>query len=140
MPQLFESPTQVYKGRDPHFPIMKIPDGEVDVAAVSRSLPPQSNRRRSLTFPRTQQEYISSSAVQQQQNLRSVNKRQNNSRNLEEKSGIVPGEGWTVIGHPAGFCDGTSNAECHREPDTDCLMGGHNDSRGILLGDGLSGW
>lgn len=41
---------------------------------------------------------------------------------------------------PAGYCDGTSNHECKREPSSICLMTGHNDSRGQMVGDGLSGW
>ena len=36
--------------------------------------------------------------------------------------------------------DGTLNSVCHREVDHDCLLSGHNDGRGSLFGDGLSGW
>jgi hypothetical protein len=45
-----------------------------------------------------------------------------------------------VIGHPPGFCDGTSNGVCGRGPSSECLMSGHMDSRGMLVGDALSGW
>ena len=44
------------------------------------------------------------------------------------------------MGHPAGFCDGTLNQVCHREVSSECQMSGHADSRGSLIGDGLSGW
>ena len=42
--------------------------------------------------------------------------------------------------HPAGFCDGTANSQCHREPAYKCLASGHNDGRGYIIGDALSGW
>jgi hypothetical protein len=39
-----------------------------------------------------------------------------------------------------GYCDGTSNQLCRRQPANDCIMGGHSDSRGEMVGDALSGW
>jgi len=53
---------------------------------------------------------------------------------------IVPGEGWSVQGHPSGFCDGTSNSVCDRSKSSNCLMSGHNDGRGHMEVDALSGW
>jgi hypothetical protein len=45
-----------------------------------------------------------------------------------------------VDNYASGFCDGTSNQVCHRETSNDCLMSGHSDSRGQMVGDALSGW
>ena len=150
-PGLAESPTQLYTGRDPLFPSQRIPKGDVDVAAIVWSLPPQTTtRQRSLSLISYLQQTpvhspTTNSTLLKQNKLRSRKKnRKNAARHLSAEStsgkGITPGEGWTVLGHPAGFCDGTSNAECHREPFSTCLMSGHNDARGILKGDGLSGW
>jgi len=39
------TPAQLYDGRHPHIPIQKIPKGEIDVAAIARSIPaPESSR------------------------------------------------------------------------------------------------
>ena len=51
-----------------------------------------------------------------------------------------PREGWLVTGHPSGFCDGTSNSVCGRQKSSNCLMSGHNNGRGGMEVDALSGW
>jgi hypothetical protein len=53
---------------------------------------------------------------------------------------IILCEGWSVNGHPSGFCDGTSNSVCGRQKSSNCLMSGHNDGRGAMEVDALSGW
>ncbi len=54
---------------------------------------------------------------------------------------VSPGLGWGIEGSSTGYCDGSSNSfNCHREAGTDCLLSGHNDSRNVISGDGLSGW
>lgn len=53
---------------------------------------------------------------------------------------INPGLGWQMSDSPAGYCDGTWNSECGREPGTTCLLSGHSDRRGGLIMDGYSGW
>ncbi len=122
----------LYTGRDPHFPRQKIPDGEVDVASIARSIAPQLTHRRALT------------GFHADYSLGLKNTRQQTTthpqRALFDDSTVVPGEGWTVLNHPSGFCDGTSNAECKRQEGDGCLMSGHNDSRSVVKGDGLSGW
>lgn len=45
-----------------------------------------------------------------------------------------------VGNYASGFCDGTSNQLCRRDSSNDCLMSGHSDSRGTMVGDALSGW
>jgi len=60
------------------------------------------------------------------------------SRKLEES--VVPGKGWEVQGVPPGYCDGTYSAICGRQKSSDCLLYGHMDARGGILGNGLSGW
>lgn len=90
-------------------------------------------------------------AAQQKQKQHGSNSRNNSNdpprlqqqqqqRRLDADDAVVPGRGWTITNHPVGFCDGTANAQCNRDADSSCLMGGHMDGRGLLLGDGLSGW
>ena len=129
VPGIIDLEEQWYVGRDPMIPSQRVPMGEVDVATIARSLPPRSeSRRRSLS--------LFSSIQSQDLTVHQLR------RNLDEVK-IIPGEGWASHGHPAGFCDGTSNAVCYREKgakSNHCLMSGHNDARGVMKGDGLSGW
>mmetsp|Transcript_15996 Transcript_15996/g.23525 ORF Transcript_15996/g.23525 Transcript_15996/m.23525 type:complete len:935 (+) Transcript_15996:62-2866(+) len=60
------------------------------------------------------------------------------SRTLEES--IVPGNGWEVNGVPPGNCDGTYSAICGRSKKSDCLLYGHMDNRGGIIGNAYSGW
>ncbi|KAI2497564.1 hypothetical protein MHU86_16918 [Fragilaria crotonensis] len=56
------------------------------------------------------------------------------------KSTLPPGKGWTMRGAPVGLCDGSTQSTCGRDRRSKCLMAGHNDYQGGILGDGLSGW
>lgn len=152
-----------YRGRDPHIPTQRVPQGEIDVATIARSVPPQKdadNARRKLLFSLSS----SSSSIAQKRWTKEGSTRNTallrqpifNSRLLDDSmdppanstqqllqnygTSIIPGEGWSVLGHPSGFCDGTSNSVCYRHKTFDCLMSGHNDGRGVLKGDALSGW
>jgi len=136
LPEVIGLEEQLYQGKDPHMPSQRVPKGEVDVATIARSLPPRSNReKRKLVSPRNSQDNHHSTIQDD---------RHNESRNLEGDEGkevkIIPGEGWTIMNSPAGYCDGTLNHQCHREKSSNCLMSGHNDNRGMVFGDGLSGW
>jgi len=59
---------------------------------------------------------------------------------------IVQGRGWYLLpagqnGVPVGYCDGfTDYHSCKRDKDTDCLANEHQDARGGIIGDDLSGW
>lgn len=54
---------------------------------------------------------------------------------------IQPGKGWFLYA-PFGsdMCDGEYHSWCKREGDLNCLLTGHNDDRGQLVFDSLSGW
>lgn len=54
---------------------------------------------------------------------------------------IVPGLGWgvTTLSSPES-CNGTYDSFCGRGADNPCLLYGHNDFRGGLTFDSLSGW
>lgn len=56
-------------------------------------------------------------------------------------SGLPPGKGWSLdAAAAADLCDGTYDSFCSRANNSDCLLYAHNDYRGSLIGDGLSGW
>lgn len=56
---------------------------------------------------------------------------------------IVPGKGWSIQGTcPSGadMCDGEYDSWCKRGYDSSCLLYAHNDNRGEIRFDSLSGW
>lgn len=56
-------------------------------------------------------------------------------------SGLEPGQGWGLYTKSApDNCDGSWDSFCGRSADSDCVLYGHNDNRGGLLFDSLSGW
>jgi hypothetical protein len=136
-----------YRGRDPRIPSQRVPRGEVDVAAIARSLPPRvgsSGGRRTLSSSTSPQRYRRTGGDRDGNATLSRRRRRADSRFLDSSipppGKIVPGEGWSVQGHPSGFCDGTSNSVCDRPKSSNCLMSGHNDGRGHMEVDALSGW
>jgi hypothetical protein len=133
-----------YRGRDPHIPSQRLPKGEVDVGLIARSLPPQDGndgrvRALSSSMPRRRR-----MERYREGNPTFSGGRRAYSRFLDSivppPGKIISGEGWTVQGHPSGFCDGTSNSVCYRQKSSNCLMSGHNDGRGTMEVDALSGW
>ncbi|KAL7539814.1 hypothetical protein ACHAXR_009620 [Thalassiosira sp. AJA248-18] len=141
VPEVIGLQEQLYPGRDPHIPIQRVPKGETDVATIARSLPPRTSSERQLLLATTlrKRQHITNRALSQETRVSSL--RAYHGRYLDGNSTkIIPGEGWAGGGHPAGYCDGTLNSVCYREKTSHCLLSGHNDARGYMKGDGLSGW
>jgi hypothetical protein len=113
--------TALYDGPDVHIPAFDIPEGAIDVVSIVE------NRRRRLEV--TREEHHGS-------NLQSM--KLNQSRNLGDE--IVPGKGWQVFDEPQGFCDGTYEAVCGRSTDNECILTGHHDGRGAVIGNEYAGW
>ena len=61
-------------------------------------------------------------------------------RDLQGDNGITPGKGWELVGEPQGYCDGGYYSVCNRWTHNDCVLQGHHDARGRLVGNGFSGW
>jgi len=61
-------------------------------------------------------------------------------RQLAEE--IVPGRGWEAHGWKTtnGFCDGSAQSECARDPENKCMMYGANDNHLDVWGTAMSGW
>ena len=56
-------------------------------------------------------------------------------------SGLEPGQGWYLNTKSApDNCDGSYDSFCGRSADSNCLLHAHNDYRGGLRFDSLSGW
>lgn len=111
----------LYDGPDVHIAAFDIPEGAIDVVSIVE------NRRRRLE-----------ETSEQRQVSKSQTTKANQSRNLGDE--IVPGKGWQVFGEPQGFCDGTYEAICGRSTDNDCILAGHHDGRGAVIGNEYAGW
>ncbi|KAL3823499.1 hypothetical protein ACHAXA_010821 [Cyclostephanos tholiformis] len=145
VPGIIDLQEIMYRGRDPHIPSQRLPIGEVDVAAIARSLPPRDGKEGSgLTLSSSTRPRRRRTGRYLKGNNTLSGGRMAYSRVLDSipppAGNIIPGEGWTVQGHPTGFCDGTSNSVCYRQKSSNCLMSGHNDGRGTMEVDALSGW
>ncbi|CAB9502397.1 expressed unknown protein [Seminavis robusta] len=129
----------LYEGLDAHNECYDIPSGEVDVLSIV-----SGRRRMTEDVPFN----VSSSAVRVKPPAQTADTTTNTGveqpslrvqqhRELDE---IKPGKGWELAEEPQGYCDGTYDAVCARWTHNDCVLSGHHDSRGILLGNGYSGW
>jgi len=118
----------LYEGPDEHNTCFDIPEGEIDVFNVvtgRRRLNEEDYRLPGLlTEPRLDASNMGASNTQ--------------TRHLE--AGIIAGKGWEVWGEPQGFCDGTYNTTCGRWTENECVLLGHHDGRGAVIGNEYSGW
>ena len=112
----------LYEGPDVHIPAFDVPEGAIDVVAIVE------NRRRRLELSNERKQSLD---VSQSSPSRAT-------RSLSDE--IVPGKGWQVFGEPQGFCDGTYEAVCGRSTDNDCILSGHHDGRGAVIGNEYAGW
>jgi hypothetical protein len=106
----------LYEGPDVRNPMFDIPNGQVDVLAIL------NNGR---TFPddkRSRQLSVKSPFERRASDV------------------IVPGNGYELVNHPVGYCDGSYNAICSRSAAADCLLYAHHDGRGGLFFHEYSGW
>ena len=131
VPSLSEQ--MLYEGADVPNPSLMIPNDETDVHAIV------INRRRELfgwiedveekTFEETNDFDKSHGEIYETSYLR---------RRMADDT-IVPGRGWELETLP-GTCDGTTTGICGRESSSDCLLYGHMNKQGGLIGDESSGW
>lgn len=63
-----------------------------------------------------------------------------NVTSTNDNNAITPGLGVQVGWGLSGVCDGTSHHWCDKQAGSNCLMGGTQDSRGLVCFDGFSGW
>jgi len=133
--------TMLYQGPDVPNPMLMIPEGQIDVEAIV------VNRRRKLSGELDL--FKPFNPIELKQSLWQQNDNKNDSstfftRNQQllrrrDLGEIRMGKGW-VVDKKIGDCDGTSTGICGREPSNPCLLYGHMDHRGGIIGDALSGW
>lgn len=116
----------LYDGPDVPNPSLMVPEGELDVEAIV------VNRRRQSEFDMYEFMHPPNQLTPEIANERFNLRR----RRLEE---IKAGKGWLLDTKP-GNCDGTATGICGREKSSNCLLSGHMDYRGGLIGDEFSGW
>lgn len=116
-----------YDGPNVRNPILDIPEGEIDALAIL-------NNGRKIPEPKTRR--LLESPMFQQGQVQPTSRRTAN-------PDIIPGKGLEASvgnGEFPGYCDGSWNAVCAREPANDCLLYDHHDRRGGILFSFLSGW
>ena len=133
----------LFDGPEPHNDCYDIPPGEVDVLSIV------SGRRRLQQTMQEEEPWNSSVALARKNTLTSataissqsppqqLEPLQQQHRQLDE---IKPGKGWEIFGEPQGECDGTYYTTCDRSTHSQCVLAGHHDARGSLVGNALSGW
>jgi len=119
----------LYEGPDAHNTCFDIPEGEVDVLNVAAGRRKLGEEGLQSRIPIDVSKVDDSSTEDKTTSL---------SRGLEET--IKPGKGWEVWGEPPGLCDGTYNGMCGRWTKDECVMYGHHDGRGAVIGNEYSGW
>mmetsp|Transcript_6913 Transcript_6913/g.10065 ORF Transcript_6913/g.10065 Transcript_6913/m.10065 type:complete len:630 (-) Transcript_6913:1759-3648(-) len=125
-------PPPLYEGEDVPNPAMTLPEGAIDV----RSILSRGRGRRLLSA----EEQSSNVAVAQMPVSPEIDYPNNSQKVRRATDAITPGYGWQLHSEFSGFCDGSYYSTCGRENSSSCLLSGHNDVRGGILGDGLSGW
>jgi hypothetical protein len=122
----------LYEGYDVPNPALALPEGALDVRSIlSRRF--QHGRLLHFKDYHEKKVQVSNAEVARLQ----VSTYPQGARRAND--GFTPGRGWTSHGMP-GFCDGTMKSRCGRRNSSNCLLWGHNDERGGINGDALSGW
>lgn len=122
----------LYEGPDAHNPCLDIPEGSLDVFNVVTG-------RRQLNeddYPLPRRHMVEKEA---EADLDADGSQKLQNRHLEGDT-IVPGKGWEVWDEPQGVCDGTYNVTCDRHTKSECVLLGHHDFRGAVVGNEFSGW
>jgi hypothetical protein len=151
----------VYEGIDILPTFWKVPEGHVDVHAIAiastyaapeldhswvddndnNDVEEAENSRRMLRKASTERLFVSE---KEDSNEVKVYSMPENSRSLNSDE-VIPGQGWGIYAvggeEITGYCDGSPMSfNCKRSKNRNCLLSGHNDARGSVNGDGLSGW
>ena len=124
----------LYEGDDVLNPALALPEGALDVRSIlarrfqhGRLLHTKDHFEKKVQVPSSEGAPWHITSIPYSQSVRRAN------------DAFTPGRGWTLHGN-VGFCDGTAKSRCGRKNSSDCLLWGHNDDRGGINGDALSGW
>ena len=120
-----EPVASLYDPPDVYNPNLHAPEGTLDVLAIVENgvdfVPTLGGTRRRQSLPPS-------------------NSKPNETGSSENPE-ITPGKGWYLNGPPGtDMCDGERDSGCKRQVGETCLLYAHNDLRGGLVFDSLSGW
>jgi hypothetical protein len=121
----------LYEGPDAHNECLDIPEDSIDVFNVV------TNRR--LQEEEEEGGYLISRVPKLSRSIDAESSDTSLSSNRQLEA-IVPGSGWEVWEQPQGICDGTYNNTCNRWTGNECVLYGHHDYRGAIIGNEYSGW
>jgi len=120
-----EPELNIYDPPDVYNPILGVPDGEVDYLAIIEN----------------GVDYVMFNAPQPLPRPTKTGNRLIELTVDDKGENIVPGLGWGINTKSSpNLCNGTYDSFCGRSKDHKCLLYGHNDNRGGLTFDSLSGW
>lgn len=119
-----EPPPNLYDPPDTRMPNLEVPKGAVDyVNIVENGV-----------------DFVSSPARKRAVADRLVHRKLSNQPYIRV-SNLTYGIGWSLLTKSAADnCDGTYDSFCGRSKGDNCLLYGHNDDRGGIFMDSLSGW
>ena len=132
-------PQLLYEGDDVDNPIRSIPEGEVDAYELFDL---QGKRRRLLN---DRNDVYSANPTHNATieidtyYSNNANARYSQRRRMDE---VTPGEGWQLLHSYGDGCDGSlsSSNTCGRVSSNNCLLEGHQGSRGGIWGNETTGW
>ena len=116
----------VYDGDDVPNPVLDIPEEAIDVfeiVSLGIDQVKEDDKRRLGPFTAS---FLNGHTVSEDKRVLAT--------------GITPGKGWEVSGELPGTCDGTATGTCGRLKSSKCLLSGHMNSKGGILGNEYSGW
>jgi hypothetical protein len=127
-------PKNLYDPPEPHIDLFDTPYPFLDVLSViENGFAFVPNRMRNEYLAGQHRATRQRSLVESPENYEPVR--------VPVTSGLEPGQGWSLQTKSApDNCDGSYDSFCGRSWDNDCLLSGHNDMRGGLAFDSLSGW
>lgn len=121
--------TALYDGPDVPNQCLDLPEGAVDVVArIHQNVSIPQNLRRILEETTSLQTKTSSTVSHP------------TASSSERATMIVPGRGWQILNEPQGDCDGTYDSVCAKSTRNRCVLYGHHDERGAVLGSEMAGW
>lgn len=129
----------LYTGPDVN-PNLDVPEGEIDVRTIVSNRRKLSEEEHDPFHKAADEQGFDADAT-----LNALKKDDSNMdfkllrhRRVGEEE-IKAGKGWEIDTLP-GQCDGSYHAHCNRGKANDCLLSGHHDHRGGIIGNELSGW
>ncbi len=134
------APDTLFPGPDVTNPVLEPPEGAMNyLAIIENDGSRTSTSSRQLVVPQSESHHSQSPASSNRP------KKEAQSSNMERRlvgTTLPVGRGWTPHVRPGDIhCNGTYDSdECGRGKESNCLLNGHNDGRGGLTFDSLSGW